>query len=488
MTLRMRLSLLFAIAVTAMVAAGGTLLVHQLSSGLATALDASLTARADALAQQVGPGGTVANFQDGAGNGPMLPANETLAQVVSPSGHLTESSEGTGGRPLLTAAQLMSAREGRVSINSDFGGGPGVRLLALPVADSGSPAAVVVVGTSRGLVLTAVSRVETDLWLGGPVVVLLGALGAWLLSGAVLLPIERMRAQAAEISAGDSDARLEVPRRRDEIARLGDTMNELLGRLQRALHQQRVFVADAGHELRTPLTMLHAELELAGRPGKDLDSLVAAVQAATLDTDRLIRLAENLLTLARTDSAEVAIQRQPVDLHRVVKEAVSAFDSASRKADVRVDADNLGEVMVIGDPARLRQVIDNVLDNALRYAAAGGSITVYLTAATRPAGAVLEILDRGPGFPPAFLPTAFDRFSRADGARTDDAGTGLGLAIVASLIDAHGGTVTARNRPGGGASICIELPADHIDNPDRQPGNSGVTSLAHRRHMRRAAR
>lgn len=462
----MRLALLFAIAVTTVVAAGGALLVHQLSLGLNTALDASLTARADALAQQVGPGGTIANFQDGAGNASLLPANETLAQVISPSGNLTESSEGTGNRPLLTAAQLMSARRGRVSLNSDFGGGPGVRLLALPVADSGSPPAVVVVGTSRGVVLTAVSRVGTDLWLGGPVAVLLGALGAWLLSGAVLRPIERMRAQAAEISAADSDARLEVPRGRDEIARLGGTINELLGRLQRALIQQRVFVADAGHELRTPLTMLRAELELAGRPGKDLDSLVAAVQAATLDTDRLIRLAEDLLTLARADSAEVAIQREPVDLNRIVRKAVSAFDTASRAANVRVDADNLGEVVVIGDPDRLRQVIDNVLDNGLRYAAAGGSITVNVTAATRFVGAAVEILDRGPGFPPAFLPDAFDRFSRADGARTDDAGTGLGLAIVASLIDAHGGTVTANNRPGGGASIRIELPAAR---PHRQP-------------------
>jgi len=459
MTLRTRLALLFAVAVTAVVAAGGALLVHQLSSGLNTALDVSLTARADALAQQVGPGGTVANFQDGAGNGSLLPANETLAQVISPSGTLTESSEGTGNRPLLTVPQLMSARKGRVSINSDFGGGPGVRLLALPVADSGSPPAVVVVGTSRGLVLTAVSRVETGLWLGGPVAVLLGALGAWLLSGAVLRPIERMRAQAAEISAGDSDARLEVPRRRDEIARLGDTINGLLGRLQRALLQQRVFVADAGHELRTPLTMLHAELELAGRPGKDIDSLVAAVRAATLDTDRLIRLAENLLTLARTDSAEVAVQHQPVDLTRLVKRAVSAFDNASRAAGVRVDADNCGDVVVTGDPDRLRQVIDNLLDNAVRYAATGDAITVTVTAATRSVGAVLEVLDRGPGFPPAFLPNAFDRFSRADEARTDGAGTGLGLAIVASLVGAHGGTVTANNRPGGGASIRIELPA-----------------------------
>lgn len=459
MTLRMRLALLFATAVTGLVAAGGALFVHQLSSGLNQALDASLIARADALAQQVGRDGAVANFQDGAGNGSLLAPAETLAQVVSSSGSLTESSEGAGGKPLLNPAQLVLARRGTVAVSSDIGGEESVRLLAMPVAGTGSRPAVVVVGTSREVVLTAVSRVETALWFGGPAAVLLGALGAWLVSGAVLRPVERMRAQAAEISASDSDARLEVPRRRDEVARLGETMNALLGRLQRALQQQRVFVADAGHELRTPLTTLHTELELAGRPGRDRDGLVAAVRAATLDTDRLIRLAEDLLTLARADDAEIALRREPVQLDELVRDALTAFGSGSGAAAVRVAASHLDPTTVIGDRDRLRQVIDNLLDNARRHADPLGGVTVRITSATLPARVVLEVIDHGPGFPADFLPHAFDRFSRADGARTEGAGAGLGLAIVASLVTAHGGTVAASNRPAGGACIRVELPA-----------------------------
>lgn len=459
MALRTRLALLFAAAVAALVTAGGGLLVHQLDTGLNSALDSSLTARADALAQQIGPDGTVADFQDGAGKGSLLPANEVLAQVIGPTGVLVESSEGAGNHPLLTPAQLVSARRGSVAVTSSLGNKDEVRLLAVPVPDSGSPAMVVVVGTSRQVVLAAMDRVQTALWLGGPIAVLLGGLGAWLLAGAVLRPVERMRAQADHISAGDSDARLKVPARRDEIARLGETMNALLGRLQRALSQQRAFVADAGHELRTPLTMLRTELELAGRQGRDRDSLAAAVHAAALDTDRLIRLAENLLTLARADDAGVDLQREPVELDAIITEAASAVGAAARAANVVLDVEHLAAKTVNGDCDRLRQVVDNLLDNALRYAPPGTPITVTLTATATPPRAVLQVLDRGPGFPPEFLPHAFDRFARADPARMDGAGAGLGLAIVASLVGAHGGTVTAGNRAGGGAIVRVELPA-----------------------------
>lgn len=458
MALRTRLALMFAAAVAILVTAGGGLLVHQLGTGLDSALDSSLLARADALAQQIGPDGTVADFQDGAGNGSLLPANETLAQVIGPTGVLVESSEGAGNRALLIPAQLASAQKGFVAFTSTLPHGDGVRLLAVPVADSGNPPVVVVVGTSRRVVLAAVDGVQTALWVGGPVAVVLGGLGAWLLAGAVLRPVERMRAQADHISAGDSDARLDVPARRDEIARLGETMNALLGRLQRALSQQRAFVADAGHELRTPLTMLRTELELAGRPGRDRYSLVAAIHAAALDTDRLIRLAEDLLTLARADDSEVGLRRDPVELDAIITEAVTAAGAAARAAKVVLNVEHLDATTVTGDPDRLRQVVDNLLDNALRYAPTGSPITVTLSAPAPPAGAVLHVLDRGPGFPPEFLTRAFDRFSRADSARTHGAGTGLGLAIVASLVGAHGGTVTAGNRPGGGANIRVELP------------------------------
>jgi two-component system OmpR family sensor kinase len=248
-----------------------------------------------------------------------------------------------------------------------------------------------------------------------------------------------------------------VPAGRDEIARLGETMNALLERLQQALSHQRAFVADAGHELRTPLTTLRTELELAGRPGRDKDSLIAAVQAAAMDTDRLIRLAEDLLTLARADSAQVILEREPLELAALVVDSVTAVTALARSKSVDLEL-ALSPVTVMGDRDRLRQVVDNLLDNALRHAPPGSTLTVTLSAHAAPTGAVLRVMDEGPGFPTEFLPHAFDRFARADPARTDGPGTGLGLAIVASLVGAHGGSVAAGNRAAGGASVRVELP------------------------------
>lgn len=458
MPLRVRLALLVAVAVAVLVAGGGLLFVHQLQTGLTTSLDATLRARADALVSRVGPeAGT--EFQD-AGLVGVLPPNEALAQVVDSRGVLMDSSEGTRGRSLLTQAQLTLARQGPLALTTDGVDGR-VRLLAVPVPESGQPTMVVVVGTTYEVTAEAVKRVGTALIVGGPAAIALSTVMAWLLAGAALRPVERMRRQADLITAGHPDARLAVPATRDEVANLAATMNALLERHQRALEQQRDFVADAGHELRTPLTILRTELELAGHPSRTRQDLVQAVTQAAEDTDRLIRLAEDLLLLARADSPEVLVHRVPLRLDKVAEVAAGAAKARAGAAGVRLSLDLETPVTVDADHDRLRQVIDNLLDNALRFAPVASTITIRLfPAASAGNRAVLEIADQGPGFPPAFLPHAFERFRRADTARTaqEGGGTGLGLAIVAFLVHAHDGTVTADNVPGGGARIKIELP------------------------------
>ncbi|MDQ6642736.1 MAG: HAMP domain-containing protein, partial [Actinomycetota bacterium] len=282
MPLRVRLSLVVAAAVAVLVASGGLLFVHQLRTGLDNALDTSLRARADSLLQRIGPDGT-SNFQDPGSSG-TLPPKEALAQVVDGHGKVLDSSEGVTGRPLLSAAQLKAAQRGPLSLTSDRSGAS-LRLLAVQVPGSGPPATVLVLGTTRQVPQAAVSRVITALVTGGLIAVALSALGAWLLAGAALRPVERMRSQAEAITAGDSEARLAVPGTRDEVANLGRTLNSMLERLHKALAQQNDFVADAGHELRTPLTFLRTELELAGRPGRTREELRAAINRAAGDTD-----------------------------------------------------------------------------------------------------------------------------------------------------------------------------------------------------------
>ncbi len=454
MSLRIRLTVSFALAAAVLALAAGMVLMHQLSAGLDTALDASLKSRGDALSQQLHPDGSVPNFQDGTSIG--LPATESLAQVIHADGTVIESSEAAGATPLLTIGQLAQARQGTVSLTSALPGGTSIRLLALPAADHGG--VVVVVGSDRDLVTTGLVAFSTDLWIGGVLTTVGCGLAAWLIAGAALRPVERMRAEAAEISAQDHQFRLPVPPGQDEIARLGATLNHLLQQLHDALGTQREFVANAGHELRGPLATLRAELELAGRPGRPPAQMRDALRNAITDVDRLTRLANDLLTLTSTDE-QPNRHTEKLDLAAITRAAVAAVQA--RHPDLHVALENTGaEASTVGDPGRLRQVIDNLLDNAAKACPPTGHISLSIHVEPTGQQLRLTVRDDGPGFPVAFLPHAFERFSRADPARNDDGGggNGLGLAIVAAIVAAHGGTVTAHNRDTGGASVQVNLP------------------------------
>lgn len=479
MPVRARLAAAVAAATAILIIAAGLIFVHQLRRGLEDALDTTLRTRAEALIQQLGADGT--GFQDAGADG-LLPPNQALAQVIGRTGALLDASEGAADQQLLNRAQLLQARVGSVSttVTSSLGN---VRLLAVPIPGSGRPPVVVVVATTTELVEQAVSRVSTALLLGGPAGVLLSGAGTWLLAGAALRPVERMRRQTEAITAGQLHARLSVPATRDEVARLGATMNALLHRLQQSLSRQRDFVADAGHELRTPLSYLRTELELAARPGRSYPELQAAVARGAGDVDRLIRLAEDLLLLARADHSDIVLNRSAVHLGRLVTEVAAAARPRAAAAGVHLDLDNASDVTVAADPDRLRQMVDNLVDNALRVSPSDSTVTIHTGLASTPDCAVIEVRDHGPGFPPDFLPHAFERFRRADVSRSPgDGGTGLGLAIVASLAWAHGGAVHAENAAGGGATVQIRLPVGRPADPPLPP-HLGRSELLAGRHQ-----
>jgi signal transduction histidine kinase len=236
-------------------------------------------------------------------------------------------------------------------------------------------------------------------------------------------------------------------------------MNGLLARLQAALARERRLVADAAHELRTPLAVLRTELELAGRRERTRDELVQAVANAARETDRLVRLAEDLLFLARTDEGVPVLRAEPQHLAEVLHTAVSTHVQRAAASGVCCPVKVVDDPVVMLDEARVRQAVENVLDNALRVAPPGTSIEVEVR--VEDGMAVIAIGDDGPGFPPDFLPEAFQRFRRADVARArEDGGNGLGLAIVQAIALAHGGWADAANHPGGGARVRLAIPLD----------------------------
>lgn len=477
MSLRGRLSVVFALGTAALVVIAGLAFLAQLRSSLTSALDDALRTRNDALAEQLragilpaggtpDPGQTGQTGQTGQNNGQFSGVDE-FAQVLTQSGVVIYPFGAEQPAPLLSRAQLAQAARGRFTAGAAVDG-ERVRIMASETRWH-ARTVIVVTGATTNVADAAQARARLIILTGGPLAVAVAGLGAWLLTGAALRPVDRMRRRLDEITEHDGIARLSVPPTRDEIASLAVTTNGLLDRLQHALARQRGFVADAGHELRTPLTALKAELELAARPGRSQDALAAAVTAAAGDTDRLIRLAEDLLMLARVDDGIAFLTPARIDVSRQVLSAAHGFAAQAHARGITIDARAPVELTAVADPGRLRQALGSMIDNAIRHSPDGGVVNV--TGGVRKAAGdgrsqrrasevlVIEVRDRGPGFPEEFLPHAFERFRRAGHARDRaDGGTGLGLAIVASIARAHGGRAVADNSPDGGARVRIELP------------------------------
>jgi signal transduction histidine kinase len=284
-----------------------------------------------------------------------------------------------------------------------------------------------------------------------------------------------MRRQAATISRAEGGRRLDVPPSGDELARLGETLNEMLDRLEAAFARERAFVADASHELRTPLGILKAELDLALRRERSPHELQATIASAAEETDRLSALAEDLLVIARLDQGRLPIRSTDVDVSALLAAVAMRFEVRAREAGRVVRPEGSAGLHVWGDAARLEQALANLVDNALRHGA--GEIT--LSAVERGDTIELHVTDEGAGFAPDFIEHAFERFARADGARARG-GTGLGLAIAAAIAASHGGRARAASSEDGGADVWLELPLNISDTGrlgDRHLGSGAIRAL-----------
>jgi heavy metal sensor kinase len=448
--IRVRLALVFALAMAVVLAGTGALIYWRVAGDLRHALDDQLRTRAQDVTALVERGGSL-----GGTGSPLVERGESFAQLLSVDGRVLDASRPLGDERLLSSAELARASGGPTFADrpSVRGLDEPARLLAVPVTRNGERL-VVLVGTTRENRAETLHSLLTAFLVGGPIALLLAGLGGYLLAGAALRPIEAMRRRAAAISADSLDERLPVPPSHDEVAALSVTLNEMLARIGEGVERERRFVADASHELRTPLSLLRAELELALRGERSAEELRAAIRSAAGEADRLTRLAEDLLLLARSEQGRLPLRLEPVDAVDVLETVAERF-AARAAADGRaVEVDTHEAPVVRADRLRLEQALGNLLDNALRH----GAGRVVLAAGRSNGSLELHVVDEGPGFPEAFLERAFERFSRADEGRTG-AGAGLGLSIVATVANAHEGSAHADNRPAGGADVWIAIPA-----------------------------
>jgi signal transduction histidine kinase len=466
MPIRLRLAAAFALAAAALFALGGWLFAAGLSSAQLKTIDTQLAAQLAQAGRYLPPasGATAGTGPAGArsvGTGPagsLLPGDYVI-QVLDAAGHVRGGSGDAGTTPLVTGEQLSRARRDRIAVTGTVDE-EGARIAATPLG--GYPGWVAVAAVSLETYESTQSQVTRELAAGGAVFTAVAGLGAYWLARAALSPVERLRRQVAAVSerggaAGTGAAAVEVPSTRDEIAALAGTMNDLLGRLHRALARQRAFVADASHELRNPLAVLQGELELAARPGRGAAELTAAVRSAHAEAERLARLTGDLLLLARSDEDRLSLRLARADigalLIRSAELARSRLAAAGVTSRVEVSPGTCARV----DADRIRQAVDNLVGNALWFAPRG--TVIVLAARATGTDLDIEVRDDGPGFAAGFLPHAFERFARPDSGRSrGDGGAGLGLAIVQAVAAAHGGVATAANQPGGGAVVRLHLP------------------------------
>lgn len=327
---------------------------------------------------------------------------------------------------------------------------------------------LVVVGQSLRSLDAAHDDAQQLLFVIVPIAIVLSAIGAWLLSGAAVRPVEQMRSDAQRLGESGKRGRIGRPATSDNLARLADTFNELLDTRQTALDRQRALVADAGHELRSPLTVLQTELDTADRPGRTREDLAESIAHAREETARLARLADNLLLLAQSDGGVRLVRPELVDVADVLARAARTHRSQFDTAGITLECspDRAAGLVAELDPSALQRILDNLLLNAVYQTQPGGSVWLRAEPGNETGGSrtvVVSVADDGPGFPPEFLPQAFGRFTRADRSRRRSdtgTGTGLGLSIVEALVTAHGGQVTAANRREGGAVITVVLPAE----------------------------
>jgi heavy metal sensor kinase len=298
----------------------------------------------------------------------------------------------------------------------------------------------------------------TVLLVAGPLALASALGGGYLLARKALAPVDRMAAAADQITATQLDRRLEVPNPDDELGRLARTLNGMIARLERSFDEIRRFSADAAHELRTPLAVMRSAAEVALRSPRDIEHYRRTLEDQLEEIDRLTRLAEGLLFLCRGDAGLLPAARRTVRLDGVIRVAADHMRAVAGVKGLTITVDGTAPCGVEGDEDQLRRLLFNLLDNAVKYTPAGGTITIRLEHLDRMAGVV--VADTGVGIPAEHLPRLFDRFYRVDPARgTESDGTGLGLAISRAIAEAHGGTINIESTPGLGTRVTLLLPA-----------------------------
>jgi heavy metal sensor kinase len=452
--IRARMTAWYVLLLAAIVAAVGAFLVVRLRSDLTDAIDRALQPATAQIADGYRAEGA-AEAIDVARS--VLTGERPAAQILDPSGRVAVSfGDPVARAPMLTRADAAAVlRTGELTRTVELGrGDQRFRLVARPTVLRGQRQVAVAV-ESMATVDRSVRAVLVLLLVAGPAALLATALGGWWLARRALRPIERMTARAAAIDLDRIEDRLVVPRSGDEVAHLATTLNAMLDRIGHGVEEQHRLVADASHELRTPLAAMRSEIDVSLRADALPPAARRVLESAREEVDRMTRTVDDLLVLASLDEGRLELLVEPLDLHDVVARAVASLGALARTRGVSLSVDG-PPAMAVGDPDRLGQAVRNMVENAIKFSPEGGEVVVTTWAADGEVG--VTVCDEGPGVAPEVRERIFDRFFRADPARTrSTGGGGLGLAISREIALAHAGRVWVDDAGARGSAFSLAL-------------------------------
>ncbi len=393
-------------------------------------------------------------------------------QVLDESGNIGEKSENLKNVQLPIGLQaLKNASKGFITFETvrTFGNTP-LRMMTLPVIENGHMARIIQVASSLEDVEDALRTLFIILVITVPSALLVASLGGQFLANQALKPVDHITQTARMITSQNLNQRIKSLKVKDEISRLIETFNEMISRLDQSFHQVKQFSSDASHELKTPLTILKGEVEVALRKERTSQEYEQILRSNLEEINRMSKIVDNLLLLARTETGEIQLFKEEVNLSQIVSEVVTQLTKFARAKDLQIVATNHSEdIHLYGDALRIRQLLLNLIENSIKYTEPGGSISVSLDENAplylpgeeeKPCdGVKLVVSDTGIGIAQEDQERIFSRFFRVDKARSrEQGGSGLGLSICRWIVEAHQGEISVESELGKGSRFIVKLP------------------------------
>ncbi|HXV68863.1 MAG TPA: heavy metal sensor histidine kinase [Nitrospira sp.] len=461
MPLRVRLTLWYGTALALVLIIFSVVLYAITARNLRDGIDQSLEETATAAVRSLEERGflPLIDEEELLSQFPELTRIDKFFQIFTPSGTITIRSPNIKQHevPLSRTALEATFNGGTILESAKYPNEPPLRVISVPINYRGRLLYIVQVGTSMESIEDTLHRFLILLLVAMPIALAVALAGGWFLAGRALRPVDAITLAAQRIAAGDLSQRLTMSTAPDEIGRLAATFNNMIGRLDASFRQIRQFTSDASHELRTPLTVMKGETELVLRRPRPLGDYQSVLESNLEEIDRMSRIVDELLFLSRADMGEVKTESIPVALQTLVEDIHRQATLLGQDRNIEVMLGTVMPAVVQGDELRLRELLLNLVENAVKYSHPGGKVEIALMTDSRHAR--LSVTDQGIGIAPADQSRIFDRFFRTDLARSHTKkGTGLGLAICAWIAESHGGRIDVKSDVGQGSIFTVTFP------------------------------